>query len=565
MFEFIDLPDFPILRPDAEAYEILLIQPRSNVFANGEFIGNADKMSAANKYRDFFRIASEIDPDLVLTPEYSCPWNTVGELLRTGPLPNVGKLWAIGCEAITPKAFREFVNQNNGFDWRYDANTLDKPGVFLDSVCYIWRLPHQQNGLQFAVTVQFKVTPMVETQEFLEQEKLIRGDKRYVFRNNANSIYLTTIICSDSLSFNMSQLPDGYLHQPYLILQPQLNTNPRHGQFKKFRSDAYKQASPNKEFLCYNWARGSEIPALRIKIEFAGSALYTKTKFVHFTDQTVNLNHGRGMYYTRCHADYYGAFFFNFDEHVFHCRVTKCSQAAVLAAQAQPIPPELQNVYEWDATNNCWASCTPSDGFSGLCASVGADVSPLTSPALNPVDKERLLFLSCGLVNEMKPPWYNFQQLGFFSIADDEIIKRMTFSHDPNASAVAERARFLGNFSILRNNILMNQALYPPCLKYLAGHGQIHYPIDDAGRIAYEFNFWAPSKPPATVAYVGVTTSPYARQCFDSMSTVLRENRGRLVVWYSDHTGFVALSESESAATVDKNLTEDPRSIAKEE
>lgn len=40
------------------------------------------------------------EADLVVTPEYSMPWEVLAEAVRAGNVPSIGKLWVLGCESI---------------------------------------------------------------------------------------------------------------------------------------------------------------------------------------------------------------------------------------------------------------------------------------------------------------------------------------------------------------------------------------------------------------------------------------------------------------------------------
>jgi hypothetical protein len=95
-------PTLNVLVPDAHFYETLVVQPRGEIAVRPDFIGHADHQTAVSQFSDFLRLAIEKDSDLVLSPEYSCPWEVLTNAIAQQSLPRAGKIWMLGCEAITP-------------------------------------------------------------------------------------------------------------------------------------------------------------------------------------------------------------------------------------------------------------------------------------------------------------------------------------------------------------------------------------------------------------------------------------------------------------------------------
>jgi hypothetical protein len=549
-----------VLKPDAELYSVLILQPHGAVKANPQYVGPDDQGLASAKCAAFFELALQHDVDLAVTPEYYCPWDALGQLLASGRFPNERKLWVLGCEAVTREGLNAFIAQHSGFRWHWDQDALNNPGNFLDPVCYLLSVPRPDNSALRVIVVQFKVQRMADPIIQLERDHMIRGTRRYVLSNDVASINLVTIICSDSLDFLQSQLPGDYLHKPFLILHPQLNPNPRHAQFCNYRRDIYMHQAQCIEILCYNWARGTQIPGIGL-LPFGGSALYTKSPNIRPVDLGVNGNHKMGLYYTHCNDHHFHSFFFNYDEYAFRLATTKCSQAAAMAALAQRTGPAMRDVLTWHAGTNQWQpNSLCDDGFPSACASIGQDLAPLSDATLEPVDKERLLAVSCGaFVEGSGTPWHNVNHMRFFTIAENEVIRRMTFAHDPESAVRQERDRYLSQYATLRNTIVPNVGLYPPCIADLAGIGYIAYPIDGK----YDVNLTATGKEPATVAYLGECSATRAKECFDSAASLLGDRQRRLVVWHRTDNVYKPLTLPDGK--YDDDLAEDRRSITKEE
>src|SRR5688500_12185490 len=90
------------LRPQTETFTVLFYQHSGKFFRSKERIGNQDQDIATNQFNHFFDVARQKNSDLVLTPEYSCPWAIINNIIDSEQLwPAVGKLWVLGCESIS--------------------------------------------------------------------------------------------------------------------------------------------------------------------------------------------------------------------------------------------------------------------------------------------------------------------------------------------------------------------------------------------------------------------------------------------------------------------------------
>ena len=106
-FKFIDTIinnltiNLEILTKDTNLYTSLLFQHKGNFIAEETRFGNIE--DCKGKFNAFFTLAKSKKSSLAVTPEYSCPWNSIEWLLENEErLPNKSKLWAICCESITP-------------------------------------------------------------------------------------------------------------------------------------------------------------------------------------------------------------------------------------------------------------------------------------------------------------------------------------------------------------------------------------------------------------------------------------------------------------------------------
>jgi len=550
-----------ILHPDERLYNLLLIQPGENVVISSEFIRNENPRSAKSKYTDFFRLARSSDVDLALSPEYSCPWEIVEESIKNDQVPSAGKLWVLGCESIKPAELDELAGRCSKAVWIYERGIGEPHRNFLDPVCYIFRARDSQNNSRVVVVVQFKSQPMADKVHNLERDNLITGTKRYILRNSHDSIRLTALICSDALAFRVDSLPQS-LHIPYLILHIQLNTDPRHSAFRLYRQEAYIQNRDKQEFVCINWAKGFKL-ADQDPSPFGGSAFYMKSERLTLNDNRINANHQKGLYYTKCPNLRSHTYFFNYAEHIFLLRTTKPSQALASGVLQRRTGPEMLDVYEWDDGSQGWIEgCGPDDGFCELCDEIGSDVSPLMDDEISPVNRERLLALSNGVVNASKgEKWFAPGQLKFFQIGEDEVVRRMTFVQDPCEDVYRERLTRLTNYSRLRNHILTDPANFPECIKDLTRDWLIKYPV---GENNYNYNLCRQDGlGRATAIFLGSCPSTVSDRVFDELASVLQDDQRRLVVWY-EHHGNIHTKWQNQRPQIDEDLSESRRSISKE-
>ena len=79
-----DLTIYPLsaLKNEASSYGIAIFQPLENVIANDTEVKNECISSISQKYEKFFSIEGVKDKALLLSPEYSCPWDLLEKQLN---------------------------------------------------------------------------------------------------------------------------------------------------------------------------------------------------------------------------------------------------------------------------------------------------------------------------------------------------------------------------------------------------------------------------------------------------------------------------------------------------
>lgn len=554
------------LRPDARPYPLLVGQPTGTIEANCNSIGNQDRSAAFAKHRAFLDLACSTAVELAVTPEYSCPWEVIESALSDGCLPRPGNIWVLGCESITPESLEQFTLNHPDILWMHEDVHASVTRTFLDPICYILNATNANGRVVPLIVVQFKTQHMAEHYGNLERDHLIEGATRFVLRNTPDSIHLTTLICSDTLAFDHGHLID-YQRAPYLILHPQLTVKPYHPSLTQYRYDAFLRGGDHYEVLCVNWARDFHIPGVGSRSHFGASGLYTKSRQLDLRDTTISLNHSKGLYYTRWQTHGAHIYLFNYSEAVFCLQNTKPSQQGVEPVLRKRTGPRMLSIYGWDAERKDWQEMSDvCDGFQRICNCVDQKISPLDSSAMSPVDKERLLCLCSAAVPVLhNKEWYKIDHLSCFAAREDQKIRRMTVIQDPESDEFddhfAERYRRLNNFAWLRNQILTQPEMFPPCIGDLAANWTIEYPVVPN---QYNMNLCSPSRESvATVAFLGDETAERAQSAFDTMAEILHDAQRRLVVWYRKHGKIESICVQ--APRLDDDFAESRRSIAREE
>lgn len=533
-------PQLDILKPDANLYDFLLLQPKGEIEVTDQYIrGGSDAYD--EKFTKFIDLARSKNVKLAITPEYSCPWSLIEKVISEDFFPTENSLWILGCQSITKDDLRK-ISQNSPVEVIFEEDVLNSTGNFLNPVCYLFKTRSNSNNLKRVLVIQFKVNPMGNLQDYLERNNIIRGNKVYVLKNDPDSVNLATFICSDLLDFNEDTFT-GYKNLPCIFIHLQLNNNPRHQDIREYRRRFFDKKDGNKEVICLNWAKGTKITSAQ-EISFSGSALYIKTDEVNQDDNIVNNNHTRGLYYTYWSNRYSHNYYLNCDEGVYYCKGTKVCQRSSAPSRSKRTGPEAMEVYNWNNSSNNWVLVIPDDGLIGLCGELNCDAPSLINNDLSPLEKERLLTLSCGKISgqsDGKSNWHDLKQLDFFKVTDSEIIKRITFTHDDATEAKGHRNEVVFRFSELNKTVIKNPTNFPDCVKDLRDNSHIGYFSED-NTIKYNCNLFPVNggsrNAPATVAFLGSSTEKIARKMFDSIASWIGTYLiKRLVIWYRKDDG----------------------------
>ncbi|MGZ5447930.1 MAG: hypothetical protein ACXW5U_07370 [Thermoanaerobaculia bacterium] len=533
-------PDLHVLRPNYENYRALFMQPHGEIDASPNGVINKDPDSAQQQHRSFLARSSAVDADLVLTPEYSTPWDVLIDVVSANEGPAPGKLWVLGCESLR-------VAEIEGLQQRFGASAVvifeampQNSVRFVDPLAYVFQgdLIGEGAGTQTIVLIQFKTHPMGDDDHF-ELKGLEIGTQVYQFGKAGIGIRLSTLLCSDAFALTDNEAKEVY--DRGLIIHLQLNPSPRQTQYRAYRDRLFQFQGDATEIICLNWARNvtewcSE--GRKNWNNIAGSAWYLRPDKFDFRDHTIDANHRRGLYYTWLHPQRCNALFLNHEPAVFEFETTKVAHVAVPASVSRRRGPQLVRVYTWDAAKTEWAETSElDDGFSAIVSEAGDAAEELADlERASPSAAERLLALSAGYV-EAGENWHDTRILDSFKIDVNEVIFRLTYCQEVDQAAARFKISRLRQLARLRR-ILINDTGLSPALADLREGFRFTWSSDfphanvdaRAGR--------------ATLVYVGEGASrAQADAVFRRLAESLRRTapqgrdrsaRQRLSVWFED-------------------------------
>lgn len=551
------VPKLNVLVPDNQLYDVLAIQPVGRIAARRGFIGHEDRQAANARFDGFFCLAFAKNCDLVLAPEYSCPWESLTKIIAAKKLPKAGNVWILGCEGIAPDDLKKVIENCPNVVWIHEPFP-GGTGSLYGVVAYVTQTEANDGTTKNVIVLQFKTNAMGGNP--LERDHLIPGQVVYVWQNSDKFIRLVTIICADAMAFDQARQQECRCDvDPTIIFHPQLTADPHHAAMCEYRGRLFLQDTDRLEVISLNWARGFVIPKTQ-ENPYGASAIYTKARLFDTSDARLNANHKLGLYFTNWETRRTKLAFFNFNEHVFHYRMPKVALRGP-AVQAQRTGPEMLALWQWRAADPDWIPCgTAADGFTELCGGYGDGAGDYClDTAFSHLDRERLFALSAGGFKPHKE-WYKVEVLPSFVSEADERCKRLTFTHEQVDASRRFRDMLLTRYSRLQAAVISSEANFPENIQDLKNDCVLRPPIQP-DEFRYNLRDSASTLAPATGIFLGQAAPNEARKMFDNVVREWeREKTRRLVVWYERANGQIAYLNSPLPSISDDS--ESPGSIA---
>lgn len=567
-------PMLEILQPDTNPYHAILYQHNGVLNAQPIHFGNENQELAVNQFLGTISLVVNSNVTLFVSPEYSCPWDVIRAILEDSKRqPRGGAVWALGCESICPKALRQFKNdfeENKGVKIIFDETVLNKSGNFLDPLCYVFKTTTNVGNDVIVCLVQFKTQHMGVWSDPIERDHYIPGRKLYVFRNAVDSIYLFTLICSEAIVFENSEaslrkIDPRWSIAPYIILNPQLNPEANHSDFRQFRRKILQ--NEKKEIITLNWTLGSSIKvgnaATRLD-RFPGSGIYTDADGINFAkDDNFLQNHHRGLYYTFRKPKYH-IYYLNGLKEIFYLQNLKPFQGNGALPLNQRSGPSMIDCYDLAADCSTPSATQIDDGLISFLDLSGSQNNVLRGTTLDSLGKERLITLSSGEIDPKDDRhWFRVNRMRVCTVDEDGVICRLTFAQDRQGNRI--RRELVDNLDRL-NRIILDPDYLPQTLSFLNGNfTEVMFFRDEKG-FHYNFNLVSTdNQNKATGAFCGRADAAEAKKRFDKILKLFSDSdqqRTRVVVWYESSVGTIQ-SIVPPKATIRDDYSTDARSISK--
>lgn len=541
------------LVPNTDLYTTLLMQHKGIFDTNQNRFGNRDDCTQI--FISFLRLAIAGQDSIAVTPEYSCPWNAIRAVLENiDHRPGETKLWALGCESITPAELRLLREQYQNDDiliYFDDAALNNGVNILLNPLCYFFNARDPQTGeLKLVLLVQFKTEHMGVWTDDMEQERYIPGSEIYVLRNNPGSIALFTLICSETETFQISpnfkqELQDRWDNNSFIILNIQLNPKPSADFFRAFRNSIMNYA--NKDIISLNWSSESTLSNGHPLIPYSkSSVMYGSSDMEFAREQKFKDNHLMGLYYTNRKRRH--IYFLNGAQNVFLIAHHKPISGGVNPAMLIRTGPIARRNLFWNPDSGTFIPAQPmDDGFIEFLNQNNCTSRVLRNPEISFIDKERLINISIGQIKTKAHDriWHTIDKLNTFFLDDDEIVRRLTFVQDLDGSS--KRRDYIEKIDTI-NSVIVNRAdLFPPNHAQFVGNcNELMFP--GGGPYNYHFNLVTKDgNHKGTVAYIGRDTLDNAEKTLKTLWELFDEedqSRKRVIVWYkSDVHTIVPVSD----------------------
>lgn len=294
----IEYPDLNVFNQRGIAFKVAQWQPMSEIHFNQKKGFYTENKSHYGKAESFLKRSLEENADIIVTPEYSCPWEILNQILFSREMEvDYGKLFCLGMEGISLanfKLFEERCHSEKDVEIIVEDFSIISKRDFLSCLVYIFSVRGKVICL-----VQLKTTAASDKWVQLEANGLMTGNTIYYFDDYDGKNCLIAIICADALSQVTNLFTEKLNYNKYLVLHPQLNPKPLHESFMQLRSNLINFAYGNIRILTQNWSENSRLITEdnnEIKIENSYSACYyCENEINEVFDELYIKNKGKGI------------------------------------------------------------------------------------------------------------------------------------------------------------------------------------------------------------------------------------------------------------------------------
>ena len=561
--------DLEFLQRKTQRNKVILYQHEGNLSANNQKIGNSTKVT--RNFISAMRIAHNEGADLFMTPEYSCPWESIKEMLNNDRLlPPAGKLWVLGCESISLADLAVLKNESNNelIEIHFDQN-LENTNSFVDPVCYVFKGSVGGNVKTFII-VQFKTFHMGVWQGGdIERDNIILGQKIYVIKNNLSTINLITVICSEAMDFRayLTQANKDFLEwvdKPYYLLHPQFNPDPYHRDFIDFRACVFSEE--HKEIIALNWQLRSKVVGSDLLPHCnARSGFYINSNQLNLTPGRINANHKKGLYYFNNKKNRH-SYFLSSQPHLFAIENSPLKISEGVIPQQRRDGPEVTKVYELNVVEFIEID-EVDDAQIEYYGRIDCTNEFLRDNLKCVIDKERLVSISSGFVDKNKE-WWRIENVDSIQMdSGTEINRRITVARNESNESLNHRNSYCEAIAELERIITEKNSL-PSNIEDISDEELKIGFTEDSEEEWYRFNVLKNNGENifVTLCYIGSATEDEAYRVYVSVRKLFSKpetkDYERVVVYYKRGTNIQPMCDT-SFANITETHDYDDDSIAK--
>lgn len=554
---FIDIADLNIfteldvLKRDTQRNSFLLFQHKGDFFADGNRIGNLDQNIAHTKFLKVLEKARQDNIALVLSPEYSCPKSVIDFIIVNENMqPTLNKVWVLGGESINKEEITQLLTINNDNILIHCEDVISNTDKsYSDPLYYVFKGVH--SGIsKLIILIQFKTRHMggLWGGGNVEADNLIEGNDIYIIKNSNSSTRLVSFICSEAMNVRQELTQDikdnilDWNDKPFLILNPQINPNPSHTEFIRFRDFIFE--SDKKEIISLNWGKATFLNNRSWypeDINTPRSGLFFKTLDIEldYSPNKIINNHKKGFYFLHIIRNRF-VYFLNGTIELIKIENKPIDIIEGVAQQRRREGPEAKIVYAFDVgTSDFIEQQSIDDHHIGFFNQRGITNNFLLNTDNSIVDKERLINISTGKVTgKLENNWCDVIYLNSFNLKEaDECNCRMTYVEDKYPSSETIRALNCANLIELDQIILKDKSRYPDSIKDLTYHNIILSYSHNASTYKYKYNLTNENGDikMATVCYLGNVSANQVKNTYDELQKLFdegTESKRRIVVFY---------------------------------
>lgn len=344
-------------------YSVLQIQPETELIVDPDRGLFSQERTYEEKMWKFIEKSFEINYDLVTTPEYSVPLNTVTKLLERKDDIESGTLYCLCCNGTTYKTFESFLKDCEKYGtvcWYPWENIVNKNRLVCCMI-YITKikfLTRTKSFEQVFIIPQIKIHPMKDFDMDFETASLSCGKKIVVF-GKKDEVKFLSIICADVFKFDLISEIKIYLeNNRVFIFHPQLNKKPQNDYFKLMRSTLISYSTKGTiKILTLNWAENTKFiidKNIILAIKNSWSALYEKYDH-HFFNEYVSVFNKSAKYGLNVAHDHHVVSFYHCSkEHVLEMNISRIIDPLIPEDIRDTLPITIRKSYVYDNENSCY-------------------------------------------------------------------------------------------------------------------------------------------------------------------------------------------------------------------